>query len=479
MPEFNLQRTCSRGNSVMSQRIGSTEDPAASSAATHTVLSPRTFASLAGTMFAVDLLSAGNGAIDLAFVAPFGALMVAGIGLGDLVTALFMAFFAGIIDVFAVKLARAEGRNDASRLLPKLFAALLIVAAVWTAAGMVVTRVVPLIFAVVGSEPAVAAIATDYLTVRMMGIPFTLALAAVSVTLRIVGRQRASIVLIATVFVLNAAFNAALVYGPLNVLAANPVIAVAIATVIAQVFTAACGVVVLARHFSRGHGESGAAADQPRIILLTREMFVTSLGVGLRQMNNYAAAVVPFMLISRLDVATVAAAAVATRIWTLYCRVPQATLSAVGVFVGYSRGRSQPDAHAVVQRSGKYVVWPSFIAAAGVAAAVPVFARVFGGDEIDVGLVWMLTAAYLLAVPAYVVENLCGEILTVEQRASWLSLPSTVVTYLVTIPIAIIGILMWESAMVAVASAAVASLLLALRYSMRTRQLGYRIIGRF
>src|SRR4029453_10463342 len=126
----------------------------------------RTFVSLAGTMFAVDLLSAGNGAIDLAFVAPFGALMVAGIGLGDLVTALFMAFFAGIIDVFAVKLARAEGRNDASSLLPKLFAALLLVAAVWTAAGMLVSRVVPLIFDLVGSEPAVAAIATDYLTVR-------------------------------------------------------------------------------------------------------------------------------------------------------------------------------------------------------------------------------------------------------------------------------------------------------------------------
>ena len=156
-------------------------------------------------------------------------------------------------------------------------------------------------------------------------------------------------------------------------------------------------------------------------------------------MNNYAAAVVPFMLISRLDVATVAAAAVATRIWTLYCRVPQATLSAVGVFVGYSRGRSQRDAHAVVQRSRKYVMWPSFIAAAGVAATVPVFAKVFGGDEVDVGLVWGLTAAYLIAVPAYVVENLCGEILTVEQRAAWLSLPSTVVTYLVTIPMAIVG----------------------------------------
>ncbi len=430
-------------------------------------------------MFAVDLLSAGNGAIDLAFVAPFGALMVAGIGLGDLVTALFMAFFAGIIDVFAVKLARAEGRSNASRLLPTLFAALLIVAAVWTATGMVVTRVVPLIFDVVGSEPAVAAIATDYLTVRMVGIPFTLALAAVSVTLRIVGRQRASIVLIVTVFVLNAAFNAALVYGPLNVLAANPVMAVAIATVIAQVLTAACGVFVLARHFSRDREESVGEDAQPRIIPLTREMFVTSLGVGLRQMNNYAAAVVPFMLISRLDVATVAAAAVATRIWTLYCRVPQATLSAVGVFVGYSRGRSQQDAHAVVQRSRKYVVWPSFIAAAGVAAAVPVLAKVLGGDEVDVGLVWILTAAYLIAVPAYVVENLCGEILTVEQRSSWLSLPSTVVTYLITIPIAILGILVWQSAMVAVASAAVASLLLALKYSMRTRQLGYRIIGRF
>ncbi|MCR1163002.1 MATE family efflux transporter [Paenarthrobacter sp. UW852] len=461
----------------MSKQVSSTEDTAAPGAASHTVLSPRTFTSLAGTMFAVDLLSAGNGAIDLAFVAPFGVLMVAGIGLGDLVTALFMAFFAGIVDVFAVKLARAEGRDDAGKLLPTLFAGLLLVAAVWTAAGLLVSRIVPLIFDVVGSEPTVAAIATDYLTVRMIGIPFTLALAAVSITLRIVGRQRASILLIATVFVLNAAFNAALVYGPLKVMAANPVMAVAIATVIAQVLTAACGFVILVRHFSRSRAERVAGMDQQRILPLTREMFTTSLGVGLRQMNNYAAAVVPFMLISRLDVGTVAAAAVATRIWTLYCRVPQATLGAVGVFVGYSRGRSQQDAHAVVQRSRKYVVWPSFIAAAVVAVAVPVLAKFLGGGQVDVGLVWTLTAAYLIAVPAYVVENLCGEILTVEQRAAWLSLPSTVVTFLVTIPIAVVGILVWESALVAVASAAAASLLLALRYSMRTRQLGYRLIG--
>ena len=90
--------------------------------------------------------------------------------------------------------------------------------------------------------------------------------------------------------------------------------------------------------------------------------------------------------------------------------------------------------------------------------------------------IWILSGACLIAAPAYVVENFNGEILTLEQRPAWLSVPSTIVTYAVTIPLAALGVLLWSSAFIALFSASIASFLLAVVYQWRTRQLGYRLL---
>jgi MATE family multidrug resistance protein len=447
-------------------------------ASPHTVLGPRTFLSFAGTMFAIDVISVGYGAVDLAFIAPFGIVMVAAVGLGDLVTLLYMAFFAGVVDVYAARLARAEGRSSTWRDFPRLIGALFAITGLWTVVGIAAATLTPLLFEVVGSDRSVADVAAGYVAVRMVGVPFTLTLAAISVTLRILGRKRASIWMIVIGFFLNALFNAALIYGPVSSWTENPVMSVAAATVVAQILTAGGGGIVLSWHLRRRRSESVEAAEHDTgFIALTGSMLRTSLGVGLRQMNNYAAAVVPFMLISRLDVGTIAAAAVATKVWTLYCRVPQAALSTAGVFIAYARGRSERAAHAVANRGFRYVIWPSLAAAMGVAASVPLLARLFGGDDTDMALVWILSGAYLVAAPAYVVENFSGEVLTLEQRAAWLSVPSTVVTYAITIPLAALGVLLWHSAVVAVLSAAVASLMLSFVYWRRTCELGYRFMS--
>lgn len=441
--------------------------------ARHTVLTPRSFLSFAATMFAIDLMNVCYGAVDLAFIAPFGVVMVSAVGLGDLVTLMYLAFFGGVIDVFAVRVAQAEGRSTTTLQLPQLFAEFLLVTILWLMVGIGASLATPALFGWIGSEGTVAAAASSYVTVRMVGLPFTLILGAISVTLRLLGRKRASICIIFLGLVLNAALNALFLHGPWSIGRTNPVAAIAAATLGAQVLAAVTGAVVLVIHLRGKPAPKKETAEQTDP--LTRGMLRTSFGVGLRQMNNYAAAVIPFMLISRLDVSVIAAATVATKIWTLYCRVPQASLGTSSVFIAFARGRNQQEAHAVAVRSFRYTAIPSLFAAIIVAGSVPLLARLLGGGQIDLKLVWTLTAAYLVAIPFYLVENFAAEILTVEQQGAWLSVASSIVAYLVAIPVAAVAVLAWGSATIAVLSAGVSSLILAVIFGVRIRQLGYSL----
>ncbi|WP_426625402.1 MATE family efflux transporter [Leifsonia sp. McL0607] len=427
-------------------------------------------------MLAIDSISVGYGVVDMIFVSAFGVAMVAGVGLGDLLTALYLAFFAGSVDVFASRLARRVGAGEGYVWLAPLFRGFLLVAVPWTLIGLLLAVLTPALLEMVGSDPAVVGVASGYVLVRMIGIPFTLTLAAASAALRIFNKRGMSVMLVGIGFVLNIGVDALFLYSPLASFFFTPVAAVASATLVVQVLTGAAGVVLLIR-FVRRHGtaERRKPAEGVRGLGLARDMLKTSVGIGLRQLNDYAASVVPFVLISRLDIATIAAATVATRIWTIYCRVPQACLAAAGVYLGYARGASQRIATALMRVTISYVALPSIGAAVLFAVASPLLAQFLGGGDVDIPLTWMLTLCFLIAVPAYVLENLAGEVLTVEQQGKWLSVSSSIVTYAITIPIAIVGVLVLQSAVVAILSAFVASVLLAAVYLRRCRQLGYRV----
>jgi Na+-driven multidrug efflux pump len=353
-----------------------------------------------------------------------------------------------------------------------------LVATAWTVVGLAVTAAAPFLLGVVGTEPAVAAQATRYVTVRMAGLAVTLVSAALVVALRVVGEKRRSLWLAAVGLGLNALLDAAILYSPARVLVDSPVLAVAITSVATQVVITAVGLRLIWRRLSAASAAPGPPRAGVSQLSVARSLLVLGSGVGLRQMNDYAASVVPFILVSRLDAPTIAAATVATKIWTLYCRVPQAIIGTAGVFIGYARGRTPGEARAVARRVVAYVVGPSLIAAVACALAVPALRALLGGNQVSLSVVWVLSGAYLVAVPAYLIEQFCSEILTVEQRAAWLSVPSTMVTYLVAIPMAAVGVLVWRSALIAVLSAAVASALLGAFFFRRTRQLGYRLVGK-
>jgi Na+-driven multidrug efflux pump len=185
-----------------------------------------------------------------------------------------------------------------------------------------------------------------------------------------------------------------------------------------------------------------------------RSMAKTAPGIGVRHLNDYMGAIIPQLFVGTLGVQPLAATVVASKIFTLFCRVPQACVSATFVFYGYEVGRDATPGQ-LAERARTLVRWsllPTAVAVVVVLAVTPWLLDAFGGDDLNRTLAWHMVFAYMISVPMYIFEANYGEMLTVHQHGGLLSGASTVVTYLLAVPLAAVGVFALGSPFVAVAS---------------------------
>lgn len=209
-------------------------------------------------------------------------------------------------------------------------------------------------------------------------------------------------------FMTNAGSNWALLHGSAYIPFATPVLAVDVATIAAQAFAELIDWSVLAWHLKRTRNaeekETGVGV-KPSEFDYGISTFRTGPGVGIRQMNNYVAAVLPSLMISNLDVGVATAATVTTKLWTIYCRVSQAILGAADISLGYVRGKPIDRAHSSARGIFyPYVVVPNTLAGVVTLVFVPWFNRLFGNEEVWTGTVLLLFVAFILRVPFYLAE---------------------------------------------------------------------------
>ena len=121
-----------------------------------------------------------------------------------------------------------------------------------------------------------------------------------------------------------------------------------------------------------------------------------------------------------------------------------------------------------------YVVAPSILAGVVILVLAPWLIRLFGGEEVRTDTVFLLFVAFMLGVPFYLAEQYSAEILTLEQEGTVMASMSTAVTCVVAVPIAVAGVLVWQSAFISLLSAAAASAVLAFGFTRRTMSMGYR-----
>ncbi|MGW5652118.1 MATE family efflux transporter [Streptomyces humi] len=436
----------------------------------HTELTVRNYSGFATTIFLTGLVSVGFGAIDILLISPKGLDQVAAVGLGDVVNAGLTALLAiGVVDTFSSRLAIAEGRGDLARRLPVLAAALLVLLLVAQASAVPLSCAVQPALRLAGQDPRLAGLAGDFVIVRGCSLGFTILYAALNEALRICGLKNRSLLLLVVGFATNAALDWAFLYTPLSGRFASPVVAVAAATTGSQLLIACFALRFFLRRM-RARGERFTRPDRASVVAETRSMARNAPGVGARHFNDYAGTITVTLLLGTLGVQVLAAVTVATKIWSLFCRIPQACVSGTFVYYGYRLGRNESDLPATARTLLRYAAVPTAAGAVTVALAAPWLVRLFAGAGQDERLTRSLLFAFLLTAPAYLLENHFGEILSVHQRGALLATASAVTTYALAVPLAAVGVFVLHSPFLVIASGVLPSAVLATAFHRSLRK---------
>jgi len=435
----------------------------------HTEFTVRNYASYALVILALGLITVGFGTIDLVMIAPKGVEHVAAVGQGELVVTAIYALFIGVVDVFASRLAMAEGEGITASRLPVLARSfLLLLVPCQLAAAVVVVGLKPLLSLFGQSQQLIPLVGT-YVAVRSYGIIPVILYLVINEALKICGLKNRSIVILILGFALNAALNWVFLYTRLLNVFGAPETAVAASTVIAQLSMAVVGGWMFVRHM-RTRDEALLRPGWQAVMDEFRSMYRTAAGVGVRHFNDYAGSIVPLMFIGTRGVGALAAAVVATKIYTLFCRIPQACFSCTFVFYGYALGRDRSELAATARKLRIYAGVPTAMAALAVLILSPWLVGIFASKGLDPRLAQFLLFAYILYVPAYFFEQFAGEMLTVHQRGGLLFGASTLVTYAVTIPMAWYTVFILHSTFLTIACKGLSTALLAVIFWKTVRR---------
>ncbi|WP_320782032.1 MATE family efflux transporter [Streptomyces sp. CRN 30] len=394
-------------------------------------------------------------------VTPKGLLHVAAVGQGELIVSGVFAFFTGVVDIFTARLAVAEGENARARRLPTPAWALLPLLALCEVLGLLVGAGVEPFLRLTGQQPELVPLVGDYVQIRAWSTAAVLAYVVIGETLKICGMKNASFLILGAGLGVNVLLNWVFLYTGAAALFASPAGAVSAATVGAQILMAGAGLGYFLRQNRQRNVPLTARPESGGILAEFRSMLRAAPGVGARHLNDYAGAIVPSLFIGTLGIQAVAAAGVATKIYTLFCRVPQACASGAFAFYGYAVGARDTALPAIARRLLACTAVPTAVAAAVLLLCAPGTVGVFASAGMDQDLARDLLLAFLLPLPVYVLSAVHGEMLTVHQRGGLLFGASTLTTYLLTIPLAWYAVFVLDSPFLAIACNGVSTAVLA------------------
>lgn len=434
----------------------------------HTTLTPRSFASFSSVVFGLGLLAVGFSVVDTAMIAPFGLTYVAAVGIGEAVVMLIVAFFSGFIDIFSARLARAEGKGNSSTVFPELLRAYALTIVLLEVVAVLIALAVWFVIPTIVSDESVAHAARQYAVVRLLGVALIAAHSGAREALKTVGARSSSIVVYTVGLAVNVVLNALFLFAIPGTLGGSPTIALALSTVVSQAAIFALGVASLRNSLKHRAFEP---VNNENVKEQLRTMLVRGAGIGVRHLNDYAGGTIPFIMASSLGVTWLAAITVASTIWTVFCRVPQACFGAAFVFFGYSVEKGPSAARAVRASVTRYSALPIAVATVAFLAASPILVMFLSAGQLDMKTGLTMVAAFFIVVVPYFFEGLNGELLSVFEDGGFMSWTSTVSTWFGNIGLAAFGIYVLHSAFWAFALAIVPTICLAVAFTWRLSKL--------
>tara|TARA_B100000768_G_scaffold163376_1_gene164617 strand:+ start:253 stop:1599 length:1347 start_codon:yes stop_codon:yes gene_type:complete len=404
----------------------------------HSQLTVSGYLGYVSVAFWAGMIIVGFGAIDLAMVAPFGAVQLAAVGQADILVTAVMAGVLGFSDSYSTRLAQAEGAGRTKRTFLPLVLGLVVVAFGLTCLLIAATPAIEPLLYMFGQIETLVPLIAAYIVIRLIGSGLFLLYYAANETLKISGHRRFAIAVLVFSLVVNAGLNVIFLYvAPIAALFSSPTAAVAWATLVSEATMAIAASILaswLLRYRVNWSLSNISVSFGAEFFALLRH----GPGAGARRLNDYVSALIPLLLIGTFSVAAVAAAAVATRIYMIFCRIPQATFAAAFLYYSYALGqRSIVTSFALQDTVRKLLRASVIITTIGLAVSAffltPILDLIEGGA--DRTLVLWLLAAFMIALPAYVFEQFFAELLVANERSQFLLVSTSITTYLVILPL--------------------------------------------
>ena len=327
-------------------------------------------------------------AMDLAdtlFVGWLGTTELAAVGLAATVVFLLQCFFMGSLQGVSIVSSQAVGAEDHGRARRAAVTGLFLA----VPAGMLVVSMSladVYIFAIMGGEAAVQALAGDYFSLRLLGVPFFFVMLAICNHYQGIGDTRTAMKLNLLANGLNIALNPMLIYG-IGFFPELGVEGAALATVASQFVGMAAALI----HFGLGQKSAvGFDADVARHILHL------GLPLGVRYLLGVTGFTVFTAFLARLGTVELAAHQIALRVIAVSFLPGHGIAQAAGILAGQRVGARNFDTIGAVLMAGLRISWALMGALGLVFLLFPeVIAGVFVDDRETIVL-----AATLLMVGA-------------------------------------------------------------------------------
>ncbi len=426
---------------------------------------------------AIGIVSVGYGMVDMAMIAPLGVGHLAAVGQGELITSGVLALLMGLRDSFSSRLAIAEGEGKTAIQLPLLFISFLLALFPCQIFAWLLTYGASPFLHFLKQDQALIPGITAFLDVRLLSIIPVLTFIVCRETLKICGYR--NVATINTVFglAINAGLNWVFLYSSYSKFFSSPEQAVALATLGAQMIMAAVAIFILAREFKARN----ALWETPKVselINMSTSILKTGFGIGIRHFNDYVGSIIPMMFIGTLGANVLAAAHVATQLYTFFCRIPQSCFSTTFIFFGYTLGRNPDEVRETTFILFKYALITTLVGFILFMSSSQYLVELFKSPGLDKKLAIQLFWAYLLYMPFYFVEHFFGEILSVKQQGKLLFYASTIITYCLTLPLAYYSVFILDSAFFAIASKGVSCAILAFIFWWANKELHPNFLNR-
>ncbi|WP_186828296.1 MATE family efflux transporter [Pseudomonas syringae] len=369
---------------------------------------------------------------DLWVVGQVSVKYIAALGLVDAVFSIISALAYGVIDIHATQIANAEGRRRFTQDYPSLFFSATCVFLLSWLPVMVGSLVFVPALTAFGQPDDVITIGASNLEARAYLYLFSVFYIIIPLALRIHGYRKFSLGLLIFSFIIKILLN-------LNIHTLLPVVsnlnlekAVVYTTSIAQIFTIAVGGAFLFFLSTRDSFKLNFETFRESI----RDLIAHTPRIAAWNVNDFVSSSLVVMVLGGFGVNYLAAANIASKITSLFYRLPQALSESALVYYGYVAEevvqRRRQRATAVLRYSCIPVFFVSVIIFFSAEWLIKTVSPAFSGRALEIAA--FMIKIHMIVALFYVAQHACSQFLVVERRTKFLLFSSLISTWILVVP---------------------------------------------